>query len=209
MPAVAPRRLIWIPIIHTQVDLGSLGELLRRHHVRHEGRRGWQRRQRTFEETWKKIGEMIETLDLDYPHLRLYQDGLPCCGREEQIVRDLGTAGSRNHQLLLKLMARGARLMGTESPELLLEEYELARHAVSAADSGKTATADQREVSDRVLERRDDYIAERIAQTLLPGETGLVFLGLLHSLSNRLPENIELTKLNVIPTNIRGDASRD
>jgi signal transduction histidine kinase len=59
--------------------------------------------------------------------VRLYQDGLPVCGREEEIVRDLAGSGSQNHQILLELIARGARLTGSESPSLLLEEYELAR----------------------------------------------------------------------------------
>jgi hypothetical protein len=131
--------------------------------------------------------------------LRLYQDGLPCCGREEEIVRDLSEIGSRNHQLLLKLMERGARLEGTESPELLLEEYELVRQMVLAASSKSARTSIQQKASDQILEKRDCYIAQRIAQTLLPGETGLVFLGLLHSLDNRLAQDIEVTKLNLPP----------
>lgn len=209
MQDAAPRRLIWIPMIHTQEDLGTLGEPLRRLHMRQRGRGHWQRHQRTIEAMWTNIGREIEKLDLDYAHLRLYQDGLPCCGREEEIVRDLGEIGSRNHQLLLKLMARGARLVGTESPELLLEEYELSRQAVLAASSTSARTSAQRKASDHILEKRDCYIAQRIAQTLLPGETGLVFLGLLHSLDDRLHRDIELTKLNLTPPTIHGNRGRD
>jgi hypothetical protein len=209
MQDAAPRRLIWIPIIHTQEDLGSLGETIRRLHTRQRGRADWQRHQRTIEALWVNIGQEIEQLDLDYAHLRLYQDSLPCCGREEEIVRDLGEIGSRNHQLLLKLMARGARLVGTESPELLLEEYELSRQTVLAASSRSTRTPVQQKASDHILEKRDCYIAQRITQTLLPGETGLVFLGLLHSLDDRLPRHIELTKLDLTPRMIRGNTGRD
>lgn len=209
MQDAAPRRLIWIPMIHTQEDLGSLGEPLRRLHMRQRGRGHWQRRQRAIEEMWTNIGREIDKLDLDYAHLRLYQDGLACCGREEEIVRDLAEIGSRNYQLLLKLMAQGARLVGTESPELLLEEYELSRQTVLAASSTSARTHAQREASDRILEKRDSYIAKRIDETLLPGETGLVFLGLLHSLDGRLPHDIELTKLNLTPPTIRGNMGRD
>ncbi len=132
-----PRRLIWVPIIHTQEDLGSLKEPVRRLHVKRTGRAQWQRKQLTIEAMWTDIEQEVERLDLDNAHLRLYQDGLACCGREEEIVRELAGIGSRNHQLLLKLMARGARIMGTESPELLLEEYEFSRHAILAASSRK------------------------------------------------------------------------
>jgi hypothetical protein len=203
-----PKRLIWIPIIHTPEDLGSLKEPVRRLHVKRTGRAQWQRRQLTIENMWTNIEREIEQLDLDYARLRLYQDGLACCGREEEIVRELAGIGSRNHQLLLKLMARGARIMGTESPELLLEEYELSRHAVLAAGARKAVTPQQQEASERILRRRDAYIAERIAQTLLSGETGLIFLGLLHSVDEHLPRDIETTRLDVVLPAAPGNGRR-
>ena len=46
-------------------------------------------------------------LHLDFTPRRLYQDGLPRCGQEEAIVRNLAREGSVNHMLLLDLMARG------------------------------------------------------------------------------------------------------
>ena len=47
----------------------------------------------------------------------------------------------------------------------------------------------------RILDMRDLYIAERIGQTLKQGETGLIFLGMLHSLKGRLPDDIRVTQL--------------
>lgn len=46
------------------------------------------------------------------------------CGEEEKIGKDLANSGSRNHKLLVRLIEKGATLMGTEAPELLVEEYE-------------------------------------------------------------------------------------
>lgn len=157
---------------------------------------------------WTKIEQEIDDLNLDYPRVRLYQDGLACCGREEEIVRDLAGVGSRNHRLLLKQMERGARIMGTESPELLLEEYELSRHAIMSAGASTDMTTEQREASDRILKKRDAYIAGRIADTLLAGETGVAFLGLLHSLAGRLPHDIEVKKLEVGPQAVVKSAGR-
>ena len=55
-------------------------------------------------------------LELDWSCVLLYQDGLPVCGEEKRIAQDLARTGSANHRLLLELMARGARLIGTEAP---------------------------------------------------------------------------------------------
>lgn len=207
MQGSAARRLIWVPIIHTQEDLGGLGETVR-HLYAQVGPRKWRDHQRAVDQIWANICVELEKLAVDYSKVRVYQDGLPCCGHEEEIVRDLARTRSRNYQIVLELMAKGARIMGTESAELLVEEYELSRQALQAACSGREPTAAQREASDHTLERRDRYIAERIGQTLLPGETGLLFLGLLHSLDGLLAADIEVTKLNPAPLASRGNAGR-
>jgi hypothetical protein len=145
---------------------------------------------------WRGIRARIEKMRLDYPQVRLYQDGLPTCGHEAEIVRDLALAGSQNHRLLVDLMAKGARLTGTESPEFLLEEYNLAREALVASAPREAPEAARRrgERTRTILEKRDQYIAAQITRTLQPGETGLIFLGMLHSLVGRLPPDIEVVR---------------
>ena len=44
-----------------------------------------------------------------------------------QLCRELAQQGSDNHRVLADLIDQGARLTGTESPELLMEEYQLNR----------------------------------------------------------------------------------
>ncbi len=116
-----------------------------------------------------------------------------------EIVRDLANAGSANHLILLDLMAKGARLTGTESPQFLLEEYELARQVLTALHSQQPGSLaqHQKEVSKTLLDKRDGYIAERINTTLQPGETGLIFLGMLHSLEGRLAPDIRVGRLDL------------
>lgn len=205
MPDNATRRLIWIPVIHTQADLGSMSEAVRRLYIRKIGRRKWQEHLQAVAQMWQTIREEIERLDLDYGKVRLYQDGLPNCGHEEEIVRHVAQAGSPNHQILLDLMAKGARLMGTEAPELLLEEYNLARQALWASGADRTGqlAQRQRELSEQMLDRRDRSIAERIDQTLQPGETGLLFLGMLHALDGHLPADIQVLRLEHVPAPTR------
>jgi len=196
MPREFRRRLIWIPIIHTEADLGNMAELVRNLYVRKMGRAKWAKHVADIDRIWRDICARIEKMHLDYGKVRLYQDGLPTCGHEEQIVRDLARAGSRNHRLLVNLMEKGARITGTESPDLLLEEYNLAREALVASARGESREASPRRgaLGKAVLEKRDRYIGARIAETLQPGETGVIFLGMLHSLRGRLPPDIEVIR---------------
>jgi hypothetical protein len=171
------KRLVLIPVIHTLADLGSLAGSVRAQYLRRVGPAGWAQRQQAVEKLWRDIRRAVDALQLDYPRVRIYQDGLPVCGKEEDIVRELAGAGSTNHQLVLELAAKGAAVMGTEDPQLLLREYQLQRRSGAA---GAEAAAGPEAA--QVLADRDRFIARRIAGTLQDGETGLLFLGAAHRL---------------------------
>jgi hypothetical protein len=188
----ASRHLIWIPIIHTPEDLGKLRASVRDRYIGHQGTAGWNAHVRAVGEFWREVRWRVERLDVPPSKLRLYQDALPICGFEERIVRELAQTGGANHRLLAALMAKGASLTGTESPHLLVEEYELNRQALS----GQTVE-NLTEKSRALLEARDRFIAERIARTLQPGETGLIFLGMAHSLENLLPHDMTLERIDL------------
>jgi hypothetical protein len=190
------RRLIHIPIIHTAADLGSLSEVVRAHYAKICGRMGWSRREQVVQLLWNDIQAGLDGLRLDYRGARIYQDGLPICGFEERIVRELANAGSSNHQLILRLVDKGAALMGTEDPALLLEEYQMQKRAMaSPADGASTSEGPSEKCSDRVLQARDTFIARRIADTLQEGETGLLFLGALHRLDTLRATDIRVETL--------------
>jgi hypothetical protein len=188
------RMLIYIPVIHTPADMGGLSEALQRATLRKFGQKSLKRKIYLINKMWSEIEQAIEGLDLRYEKVRLYQDGLPVCGREADIVRDLTRAGSRNHRLLLRLMERGATIMGTESSELLVEEYGLIKQWMTAEDihQGREIEARRKAMADALIRKRDQYIADRIDQTLQIGETGILFLGMLHALGNRLHKDIRV-----------------
>jgi hypothetical protein len=176
------RKLVHIPIIHTSADLGSLSKLVRAHYTRVCGKMSWNQRDDVLKALWTDIEANLDALHLDAQKARIYQDGLPICGFEERIVRELAKAGSSNHQLILRLLEQGATLMGTEDSQLLMEEYEIQKQRLAQAVNKKSTPRDQEEHMDRVLKARDSFIAERIANTLQEGEVGLLFLGALHRL---------------------------
>jgi hypothetical protein len=198
-PGPSRRLLWWIPIVHTQEDMGQLKGAVENIFVQRFGKDRWEAHRRTVTELWRDIRQLIERAPLRFDRVRLYQDGLPVCGHEQQIVRDLASQGSANHRLLADLIDRGAKLTGTESPQLLLEEYDLNRRILTdevSRRSHRTLSKDVQRQARDLLEKRDQFIAARIGQTLLPDEHGLLFLGMLHSIESSLPADIELVIQN-------------
>jgi len=190
------RSLIHLPIIHTQADMGAISGAIKELTIQKLGQKGWERNVHLIDEIWTRIEEAIDSWALPYERVRLYQDGLPVCGREMEIVMELAKAGSRNHRLLLRLKEKGATVMGTESAELLVREYKLVKASLAAGDSPKAARLEARHkpLSDALLKARDQAIAERINHTLGPGETGLLFLGMLHAVRAWLAKDIRVTQ---------------
>jgi hypothetical protein len=188
------RTLIYIPIIHTQADMGALSRSIERLKIKKLGKHGWERNVNLVAQLWAQIEQVIEKLVLPYSRVRIYQDGLPVCGREMEIVTELANAGSRNHRLLLRLRDKGATVMGTESSELLVEEYQFVKEefASGKADASQRSESPRKALKDSLLRRRDQYIARRISDTLRVEETGLLFLGMLHSIRPWLDKDVRL-----------------
>lgn len=193
-PDSVKRILAHIPIIHSQADMGSYGSEVRRAYIQEKGAAAWKESRQAIDEFWQALEQTILSLDLDYNRVRIYQDALPVCGREADIVRDLAKAGGANYRIVLELMRRGAVLEGTESLELLLREYELLKSGKDGSDpSAEQETGeDGNETAAELLQARDRFIADRIDATLKPGEIGLLFIGALHHVVELLPETVEV-----------------
>jgi hypothetical protein len=189
--SIGKRKLIYIPIIHTAADMGTLGASIRGKKLSTLGRQGLTHNAAVVEKMWEEIERVVARLPPTQGTVRLYQDGLPVCGHEREIVSELAGAGSRNHRLLLELEARGATLMGTESPELLVEEYQLATTAFAPGTAVRTNLRQQK-LRDTLLEKRDRFVADRINKTLSAGESGILFLGLLHEAAKYLDPDIDV-----------------
>ena len=171
--------------------MGSLGAPIREVKLSSLGRAGLTRNTAMVEKMWEEIESAVAKLPVSPGTVRLYQDGLAVCGHEREIVSELAEQGSRNNALLVKLQARGAILMGTESPELLVEEYQLAT-AAFASGAHVRGEIRQKQLRDALLETRDRYIAERINGTLGAGESGILFVGMLHQVAKHLAADIHV-----------------
>jgi len=193
------RRLVHVPIVHGQADLCPIQESVRQAYLDKGGEVAWKASREALAEFWNAMEIAMDRLPIDYTKLRLYQDGLPVCGLEEKIVRDLAQQGGTNYRILLKLKERGAKIEGTEDSDLLRKEYELIMAGVHAgagslgADAAKDGNA---EVLRDLLDRRDRFVAQRIDKTLQTGETGILFLGALHRAAAMLPNTIQVISLS-------------
>jgi len=188
------RKLLCVPIIHTEADLGSLKESIR---TRYPSQQDWERQLVIANQFWDEINRRIISAGLNYKQLRVYQDGLPVCGRELDIVRDLAAQGSKNHQLVVLIVEKGATLEGTEAPNLLLEEYNYIKAILQAKTEEKVAGAreEYRQKSQTLLQKRDAFIAARIDSTLKDGEVGLLFIGAMHEVEKKLSDDIQIVRL--------------
>ena len=81
-------------------------------------------------------------------------------------------------------------MIGTESIELLIKEYEAVRRSLAEGDS--TADSDPENSTEKILEQRDRYIAQRIDETLAQDQTGVLFIGLLHRVEEYLPSELAI-----------------
>jgi len=171
--------------------MGSVATHLREEYVLKFGEEKWEEHLKLVNELWQWIKDKIEGLQLTYEQVRIYQDGLPLCGKELEIVQKLAERGSTNYKIILELINKGAKLEGTESKDLLLEEYNYIKDIATSSVKKK----EQKKGSKQLLIRRDNYMAQRINKTLREGETGILFIGSEHQVDKYLPPDIKISYL--------------
>jgi hypothetical protein len=179
------RTLILISILHTAEDLGSLKFQPKTIAQRVE----FERKQNLIKTAWHEIENNLFGWRNSFEDVLIYQDSLPICNRELDIVQKVASTGSLNYQLLLKLIERGAEIIGTESPELLKSEYEVQTELMKKPRN-KTLLDKLR----TLLLKRDQFIAKRINETLASDRLGILFIGMMHQVEINLPKDIKVVK---------------
>lgn len=190
------RTLIYVPVIHTSPDLGSMAKEVAKRGVAGLGEELWEKHRKTVEGFWDVISDYFDSMDVN--GVKIYQDGM--VGEEEvgrKIVEDTAKAGSKNYQLILRLLERGAILMKTEDFKLVKKEYDKL-HAITQAKSITRkirAFIKYKLIKAILLNKRDAFIAQKIDETLGPSEKGILFVGAFHKIKKRLPKNIQVREI--------------
>ncbi len=202
------RTLYIVPIVHSLVDLGKLAPRVVKAKAKLLPSFDSQSTEMSVHEFWRGLRLAIESWNIDFGQLMLFQDALPSAppeqpGMERLIVQSLAEQGSQNHQILLWLMEQGAELVGTESIELLMEEYRLTLALLEDDAAELQGEAGQSQQASELLTKRDQYIAARIDHVLDETAIGVLFLGLMHSVEPWLAADIEVSYPFGQPRNIR------
>jgi len=190
------RRLIYIPIIHTDSDMGSLASALEQSTVALCGEERWERHRATAAQFWHMVSDYVETLDAK--SLKVYQDGFVSQGDlGKKIIEEGVRRGSKNYQIIRDLLNRGAAIISTEDMALVQEEYEYISRIMKAETQSQRVLAykEYESRNSQLTEERDSYIARSINETLQDGEVGLLFIGAYHDVIPHLATDIVVEQL--------------
>jgi len=190
------RTLLYVPAIHMEADLGTLAARVEQGSSSITGEQRWIRHKKTVADFWDAIADYLDSVEAQ--GLKIYQDGLVADGKLGlKIVRRGAETGSKNHQIILKLIQRGAELMRTEDSQLVKQEYEhLIRLAQSTSLLRKALAYLQYKLNKaRLTRERDRFIAARIGETLAEGQRGVLFLGAYHNVFPLLAKDIEVKEV--------------
>ncbi len=188
------RKLLYIPIIHGEADLGGAAEAITSTSTLAAGKDRWTRHLQTVDQFWKNIAEYLRTHDRK--RMKLYHDGMPSDGDMGRlIVLQAAKRGSRDYQLVQELVDGGAELRKTEDIALLLAEDINIRNALQK-EGGQPNIRNQeqyRRTRDDLTEKRDRFIASAINSTLREPELGVLFIGAGHNVVPLLATDISAT----------------
>lgn len=190
------RRLIYVPIIHTGPDLGTLAAGIEGQASTVVSSHTWQKHKEVVNLYWQVIASYWKSAHA--AGFKIFQDGMPVDGiTGKNIVKDLAAQGSINHQIIEQLLEQGAELVQTESPTLLKQEYLLTGALLKKKSPGGSLLALFRYKwhKGRLLKARDAYIIKSINAKLRDGETGICFLGASHQILTGIARDIEVITL--------------
>ena len=195
------RTLIYVPIIHSVADMGSMGEDLKRKSVSGLGENIWQIHTETVNGYWSAIESYFERSELYVKGIKIYQDGMFVDGEMAmKLIGDGVKSGSKNSEIVLNLINRGAILVKTEDFKLVKAEYDGLQLILKSKSNIKKLIQLVRYkiLKPILLRKRDRFIAATIDETLEPDETGILFIGAYHKVIRKLPKGITVIELKKV-----------
>lgn len=193
------RTLLYVPIIHMEVDLGSLASDVTKRSITGFGEEVWKKHVETVEGFWNSLVRFFGALEVSGS--RVYQDGLVADGdMGQKIVEEGLESGSKNYEIVYKLIQGGAVLVKTEDFALVAKERDHLIELTKARTRIERLIAylRYRLIKNQLLKKRDRFIADRINQTLSSGETGILFIGAYHNIIPMLDKDIQIKEIKEI-----------
>jgi len=193
------RKLYLIPIIHMSADMGSVASALDDTANARLTPELWQKHKEIVSVFWDSIGRFLDSLKVN--GFKVYQDGMIADGVEgRRIVREGIKQGSKNYEIIGRLLERGAVLMKTESLSLVKQEYNyiIKMTRSKSLKEREVAALRYKLARGKLLKQRDEFIVGRINETLSEGETGILFIGAYHDVIHRLAPEIKVGEVKEV-----------
>jgi len=190
------RTLIYVPVIHSSADLGSLAKEVTKRGVADFGSEFWEEHENTIRGFWNAVIKYFDSLNVS--GFKLYQDGMITDGQVAQKIVEEGVkSGSRNYELVSELLNKGALLIKTEDFSLVKKERDMLLGITRAGTTFKKLLGfiKYKFSKNKLLKKRDKFITGRINETLLDGETGIIFIGAYHNIKKRLSPDIQIIEI--------------
>lgn len=179
--------------------MGSLASSLDETAKGELGNGAWQKHKELVSGFWDSVARYFDGLAVK--GFKIYQDGMVADGALAlRTVKEGISLGSKNYEIIGRLLDKGAVLVKTEDTVLVKQEYAfVAKIARSRSLKEKEVWALRYKLArGRLLKQRDDFIGARIKETLGEGETGILFIGAYHDVLSRLPSDIQVIEVKEI-----------
>ena len=190
------RTLLYVPIIHTSADLGSLAKDITKRGIADLGEEVWKEHIKTVEGFWDAISHYSDSINVS--GMKIYQDGMVAEGKVGQKIVEEGLkSGSKNYEIISRLLQKGAILIKTEDFSLVKEERDrlLAITQAKSITQKLIALIRYKLVKNRLLNKRDNFIVKRIDETLNHKKKGIIFIGAFHNIKKRLSKSFLITEI--------------
>jgi len=190
------KTLILVPVIHMSSDMGSLAKDLNRRGIADLGEELWKEHIKTVETFWDELSHYFDTMHVS--GMKIYQDGMIAEGEVGQMIVQEGVkSGSKNYELVSELLKRGAILVKTEDFKLVKKERDrlIAITQAKSLPEKLIAFMKYKVTKNRLLNKRDEFIAGRVSETLNLAETGIIFIGAYHNIKGRLSKDVRITEI--------------
>jgi len=188
--------LIYVPVIHMSADLGSIAKQVDKRGVADLGEEVWKKHIKTVKGFWDAVSHYFDSIDVS--GMKIYQDGMVADGKVGQKIVEEGIkSGSKNYELVLGLLKRGAILIKTEDFKFVKEERDRLLAIIEAKPVIQKLISfiKYKLVKNRLLSKRDKFIAKSIEETLKHNEKGVLFIGAYHNIKRRLLKNIQIREI--------------
>lgn len=195
------RNLIYVPIIHSSADLGSLSKDVNKKGINSLGEEVWEKHLKTIDDFWSAILHYFYSIFEPDMKMKIYQDGMVADGEVGMKIIEQGIkSGSKNHELISMLIKKGGVLVKTEDFHLVKKELDIFISLTKAKSvlQKLIALIKYNFKKNILLNQRDKFIAKRIDDTLEEDEVGIIFIGAFHRIKKKLPQDIQVIELKEI-----------